>query len=262
MRLPRFFRDPASFDVVPPPDTIGVSTPPRRRCVGNRVLPTGVIQPFSCWRPSSYRRQDRVIWHLLEQHRSPDVHCRLSKTLVTEMAPEGRKLSVGETRVFVASEPLERVHCVIRQFGRQPHSTARLLCRPATLHTWSWATRKRENVTFAKRDGKWRCTGSNCLPAPADPLPEPALHHFSAGGAPTLRKPRPRLPCPLPEPLPCFPSFPTSSSYVICHRRGCVSFSGALHHFQSSRARLDIWARRPGARISSVSASVKHFAFT
>ena len=67
---------------------------------------------------------------------------------------------------------MERVHCVIRQFGRQPHSTVRLLCAPATLHTrGSRATRKRENVTFMRRDGKWRCTGSSCLPAPADLSP-------------------------------------------------------------------------------------------
>ena len=147
------------------------------------------------------------------------------------MAPEGRMLFVDASRVFVASEPIERVHCVIRQVGRQPHSTARLQCAPATLHTQgSWATRKREHVTFIRRDGKWRCTGSSCLPAPAGSPPRAGSASFLSGGGT--------------DPAGTSASFALSlagtsaiiSVFIIvrsriCHCRGCVSFSGALQHF-------------------------------
>ena len=86
------------------------------------------------------------------------------------------------------------------------------------------ATKKRENVTFAKRDGKWRCTGSRCLPAPADPLPEPALHYFSAGGAPILRKPA-SFALSLAGTSALFSTISDIIIVGICHCRGCVSFS-------------------------------------
>ena len=135
----------------------------------------------------------------------------------------------SETRFLKAGKPIERVHCVIRKFGRQSPPTVRLLCASSPLHTRRGrATRKGKHVTFARRNGKWGCTESSCLPTRGDLLSQLALHHVSAGGAPTLRKPRPFLPCPLPIPPLRFPSLPPSS---VCHCRGCVSFLGAVHHF-------------------------------
>ena len=87
-------------------------------------------------------------------------------------------------------------------------------------------------------------TGSR---ARGDLLPKQALHHFSAGGAPTLRKLRLFLPCPLPIPSPCFPSVSPSSSYVMRSviAAAAASFVALCMTAQSSRARLDRWARRP-----------------
>ena len=62
--------------------------------------------------------------------------------------------------------------------------------------------------------------GSRCLPAPADPLPEPALHYFSAGGAPILRKP-----ASVALSLAGTSALFSTISVRICHCRGCVSFS-------------------------------------
>ena len=68
-----------------------------------------------------------------------------------------------------------------------------------------WQPFPREEVTQRGRGKTSRSQrecrkGSGCLPARGVPFPEPALHHFSAGGAPTLWEPRPRLLCPLPAP--------------------------------------------------------------
>ena len=96
------------------------------------------------------------------------------------MAPESRVLFVqglnmherGETRIFEANKQIERVLCVVRQFGRQPPPTVRLLCASAPLHTRrSRATRKREDISFIRRDGKMGCTVSSCLPARGIPSP-------------------------------------------------------------------------------------------
>ena len=74
------------------------------------------------------------------------------------------------------------------------------LCASTSFHTR--ATRKRENVSFARRDGKRHRAGSFCLSAREDPIPEPALHHFSTGGAPVQWERWPRSPCPFPIPPP------------------------------------------------------------
>ena len=71
----------------------------------------------------------------------------------------------------MASDPVERVHCVIRFLDRVSPSAVRVLRAAASLHSGrGQATRE------------WRCTGSNCLPARGSFL-DLALRHFSWRGA-------------------------------------------------------------------------------
>ena len=68
----------------------------------------------------------------------------------------------SETRVLVASEPVQRVHCIIREFGHQPPPTVRAVCAGTPSLGKGQTTRKRENVTVIGRE-----TGSG---AAGDPI--------------------------------------------------------------------------------------------
>ena len=129
---------------------------------------------------------------------------------------------------------------------------------------------KEEGKCDVHKERREVALGSNRLPAPADP-PHPSrfcIISQRAGHRPCGIL---RLVClvPLPEPPPYFPSFPTSSSSSSSNvvesviARCCVSFFGASHHFPVFSCSPRHGARRPGARISSVSGSgVKYFAFS
>ena len=118
----------------------------------------------------------------------------------------------SETRVSVASEPVERVHSVLRNFG----------------HDQSFVCCVRRHP-FAREENKQHGGGNmlrviEVFASTKGPFAEPTLRDFSAGGAPIVREPPPRLPCPVPAPPPCFPSFP------LRHRCSRVDLLGALHH--------------------------------
>ena len=180
------------------------------------------------------------------------------------MAPEGTKLFVRLESLWPTSQ-MERIH-LIRQFGRQPHSTVRWLCAPATLHTQGgFRQQGRGKMSRSQREtGKWRCTGIQVSASSSGSPPRAGSALFLSGRGNRFCGNRPQLPCPLAGTSALF------STIFRHHHRRNLSLSRLRELFsrlritsQSSRARLDMWARRPGARISSVSATgVKNFAYT
>ena len=83
---------------------------------------------------------------------------RRSKSFITEMAPGGRVLHIhalnmhtqSEPRVLVASEPVQRIHSVIRLFGRQSPPTVHLLCATSFSHVADSGNKEEEKCLVRK----------------------------------------------------------------------------------------------------------------
>ena len=135
------------------------------------------------------------------------------------------------------------------------------VCVGTPSHARESSNKEWEDITFRRRDGKWGCTGSSCLPDRGISSLSWLCNISQRAGRPCGN----RSPCPLPIPPFCFPSF---SAIGIARRESVIAAAASTFWAlcitaQSSCARLDRWARRPGARVSSVFAcSVEYFAFT